>query len=98
MSDKLCASGTEVEHRLRITSHCPPSLRIESSMELWTALGRFLMDTLSRGMEIGLIIEPNIPPFTILSSASTVFQFLSIFQLSFISSRILLTSIPLYTS
>ncbi|TEY59339.1 hypothetical protein BOTCAL_0195g00080 [Botryotinia calthae] len=56
MSDKLCASGTEVEHRLRITSHCPPSLRIESSMELWTALGRFPMDTLSRGMEIGLIV------------------------------------------
>ncbi|TGO39491.1 hypothetical protein BHYA_0053g00470 [Botrytis hyacinthi] len=56
MSDKLCASGTEVEHRLRIAPHCPPSLRIESSMELWTALGKFLMDTISRSMEIGLII------------------------------------------
>ncbi|KAF5877255.1 uncharacterized protein Bfra_001621 [Botrytis fragariae] len=85
MSDKLCASGTEAEHRLRIASHCPPSLRIGSSMELWTALGKFLMYF---GVDLPviekLLKEPNLPPFTILSSASTVFQFLSIFQLSFI--------------
>lgn len=39
-----------------MASHCPPSVSIESSMELWSSLGRFLMDPTAHTMEVGLII------------------------------------------
>lgn len=110
-SDKLSASGTKAEHRLRMAYHCPP-LRIESSMELWTSLGRFLMDTSFHTTGFGLIIVlwswfaydweiikgtqyPSVYNSLISINSFPVLSNLPIIFPFF--SRILLISVPLYT-